>query len=69
MRLIAADTSSPTPDAIPLRTATAVTVMIAVAAAALQQAVGLTTGLLAVVLIPTGYVFSYHRRGRNNVVV
>jgi transglutaminase-like putative cysteine protease len=69
VRLIAADTSSPTPDAIPLRTATAVTVMIAVAAAALQQAVGLTTGLLAVVLIPTGYVFSYHRRGRNNVVV
>lgn len=61
--------SSATPDAIGLRTATAATVMIAVTAAVLQQAVDVATGLLAVVLIPVGFLFSYHRRGRMNVVL
>jgi protein-glutamine gamma-glutamyltransferase len=58
-----------TPDAVALRTATAVTVMIAVAATVLQQAVGAMTGLIAVALVPAGFVFSYHRRGRRNVGV
>ncbi len=58
-----------TPDAIALRTATAASVMIAVTAAVLQHAVDTTIGLAAVVLIPLGFVFSYHRRGRRNVVL
>jgi transglutaminase-like putative cysteine protease len=61
--------SSETPDAIALRTATAVTVTIAVVAAVLQQAVGTMTGLVAIVLIPVGFVFSYYRRGHRNVVL
>ena len=54
---------------IPYRVATAGCVVISVAAAVAQEAVTPGTGIAAIVLVPLGFVFSYHRRGKKNVLL
>jgi protein-glutamine gamma-glutamyltransferase len=54
---------------IPYRLTTLGVVMVAVIAAVLQQAVETTAGIASLVLIPVGYLFSYHRRTERNVLL
>ncbi|MEX2393961.1 MAG: transglutaminaseTgpA domain-containing protein [Actinomycetota bacterium] len=61
MRILRSDRS------IAYRSATAGSVMVSILAAVTQDAVSLQTGLMALVLVPIGFVYSYHRRGYRNV--
>jgi transglutaminase-like putative cysteine protease len=61
MRLLRSDRS------IAYRIATAGSVMVSILAAITQGAVSLQTGVLALILVPVGFVYSYHRRGHRNV--
>ncbi len=54
---------------IPYRAATLGLVVVSVTAAVLQQAVPTSAGIGALVLVPVGYVFSYFRRSKRNVLL
>lgn len=64
LRMDASDDAS-----IAYRAAAAGCVVVSVLAAVLQEAVTMSTGLTATLLVPIGFVFSYARRGKRNVVL
>jgi transglutaminase-like putative cysteine protease len=59
----------PPEDSVRLRVIVAALVMLAVVAVIAQHALDATTAAAALVVVPTGYAFSYVRRGRPNVLV
>ena len=69
MRLELKRPTGPPEDSIPMRVVVALAVEIAIAAVVAQHAVQPTIAAAALVLAPLGYLYSYRRRHRANLVL
>jgi transglutaminase-like putative cysteine protease len=54
---------------IPYHVATAAAVLVSVVAAVLQGAVATSAGVMTLAMVPVGFVFSYFRRGKRNILL
>ncbi|MGH9199171.1 MAG: DUF3488 domain-containing protein, partial [Acidimicrobiia bacterium] len=68
-RRLARRPKDPAEGGILIRALMGLTVMIAITALLFQDVVGTGVGLVALVLIPTGFIFSYFRRHSNQIAV